>query len=605
MAEPTRSQSSPSRLRTRLAPVLFGLAVLPVAVVAAWFYGMSLRSVESVLEQQTLAAVTDAGAKVEVAFEDLLVVSNLPARSRAVRNAFASTTTARDELRTYSNWFLGNAGGRFVQMIYINANGAPVDRHEALGTAALAQQLTSGDAPEPVFETTDHQGLPGPGQRLRVSVQATQSHGQVFRFSRPVGGRRLTRSGPGADTPTGYVSLDVPIDQLITLQAGGDVELIIVDRDAAQFLLTPDAQYQGLPLTSLPGLASALPKITGETASSVRFVEDGRERIGSFSHLEDPAWTIVAWIDTEPYTSGPRRTGRLTLAVTGLFAVVSGALIILLVTRVQRRTEQLQQANEQIAQGTENKSQFLRRMAHDLRSPMNAIIGYTRLVLRKARGGTLDERQIGNLERIESSSGNLLNLINDILDLSRIEAGRIELSKQPVDVKKLADECADALESIVHENVVLHRALDDVGTINSDPDRLRQVVMNLLGNATKFTEAGSITLSLKRVSGEMTSTDSSSAGPVGGEDAKGSDTHIEITIADTGIGIPAEDLPHIFDEFRQVERQGGEAAEGTGLGLAIAKKTVELLGGQITATSEVGVGTTFTVLLPSVTETTK
>jgi signal transduction histidine kinase len=230
---------------------------------------------------------------------------------------------------------------------------------------------------------------------------------------------------------------------------------------------------------------------------------------------------------------------------------------------------------QQLEQASANKSQFLRRMSHDLRSPMNAIIGYTRLVLRRARA-LLDERQVRNLENIETSSHNLLNLINDILDLSRIEAGRIEVNLQDINPCTLANECADALESIVKESVVLRRDLADVGSINSDVDRLRQVVMNLLGNATKFTESGSITLSLKRV-----------------------DEDVELCVADTGIGIPADDLPHIFDEFRQVERQGGEGAEGTGLGLAIARKTVDLLGGHISATSEVGVGTTFTVRLPA------
>jgi signal transduction histidine kinase len=228
---------------------------------------------------------------------------------------------------------------------------------------------------------------------------------------------------------------------------------------------------------------------------------------------------------------------------------------------------------QQLEQATLNKSQFLRRMSHDLRSPMNAIIGYTRL-LRRRLADRVDEREARNLANIETSSGNLLNLINDILDLSRIEAGRIEVNLQSVDVCALANECADALESIVHENVVLRRDLHDVGVINSDPDRLRQVLMNLLGNATKFTETGSITLFLRREG-----------------DA------VELVIADTGVGIPSADLPHIFDEFRQVERQGGEQTEGTGLGLAIARKTVDLLGGEITATSEVGVGTTFTVRL--------
>jgi signal transduction histidine kinase len=212
-------------------------------------------------------------------------------------------------------------------------------------------------------------------------------------------------------------------------------------------------------------------------------------------------------------------------------------------------------------------------MSHDLRSPMNAIIGYTRLLQRRL-SDRLDEREARNLANIQTSSGNLLNLINDILDLSRIEAGRIEVHLRPVDVRQLANECADALESIVKEGVALHRELCDVGDISSDADRLRQVVMNLLGNAIKFTDQGSITLSLRR-----------------------SDETAELAVADTGVGIPPEDLPHIFDEFRQVERQGGEQREGTGLGLAIAKKTVDLLGGELLATSEVGVGTTFRVRL--------
>jgi signal transduction histidine kinase len=230
---------------------------------------------------------------------------------------------------------------------------------------------------------------------------------------------------------------------------------------------------------------------------------------------------------------------------------------------------------QRLEQASVNKSQFLRRMSHDLRSPMNAIIGYTRL-LRRRTADRLDSREQRNLANIETSSGNLLNLINDILDLSRIEAGRIEVQPRPVDLRQLADECADALESIVRPGVELRRELADVGEVHTDPDRLRQVVMNLLGNATKFTEAGSITLSLGR----------------------NGDGAVELTVVDTGIGIPPEDLPHIFDEFHQVERQGGDQSEGTGLGLAIAKKTVELLGGEIGAASTVGEGTTFTVRLP-------
>jgi signal transduction histidine kinase len=314
--------------------------------------------------------------------------------------------------------------------------------------------------------------------------------------------------------------------------------------------------------------------LTAQVDESMKFTEGGIDRIAAIATLDKPAWTIVASIDTEPYIASPRRTGIFTLAATGLFVLVAGALIALLVTRVQRRTAQLQEANEQleeqnrlvqeanaeIAQATENKSKFLRRMSHDLRSPMNAIIGFTR-ILRRRLADRINEREARNLANIETSSGNLLNLINAILDLGRIEAGHIEVNLQPVDVRQLANECADALESIVKEGVELSREMADVGEVNTDADRLREIVMNLLGNATKFTEAGSITLSLRRDEGGK----------------------IELSIADTGIGIPPDDLPHIFEEFRQVERQGKKATEGTGLGLAIAKKTVGLLGGEITA----------------------
>ena len=233
-------------------------------------------------------------------------------------------------------------------------------------------------------------------------------------------------------------------------------------------------------------------------------------------------------------------------------------------------------ANEEIEEATRNKSEFLRRMSHDSRSPMNAIIGYTRLVLRKAHD-ILDARQLANLENIQTSAENLLNLINDILDLSRIEAGRIELDIHETDLQQLVGECVDTLAPLVQPGVELVRDVWDVPPVQTDPDRLRQVVMNLLGNAAKFTGEGSITVSVRP-------TDDGSA---------------EIRVADTGVGIPPDDLPHIFDEFRQVARQGGEQTEGTGLGLSIARKIVELLGGTITAESQVGRGTAFTVRIGS------
>jgi signal transduction histidine kinase len=202
---------------------------------------------------------------------------------------------------------------------------------------------------------------------------------------------------------------------------------------------------------------------------------------------------------------------------------------------------------------------------------LNAIIGYTRILLRRLKG-SLDDRQYRNLENVQTSSHNLLNLINEILVLSRIEAGRIEVKPADVDMKSLATECAASISSLVGPGVTFHRELQDVAPIRSDEDLLRKVLMNLLGNAVKFTDKGSITMAVRAVR-----------------------TQIEISIADTGMGIPKENLSDIFEEFRQVERHGSTQKEGIGLGLAIAKKSIEMLGGSITAQSQEGVGTTFRI----------
>jgi signal transduction histidine kinase len=212
-------------------------------------------------------------------------------------------------------------------------------------------------------------------------------------------------------------------------------------------------------------------------------------------------------------------------------------------------------------------------MSHDLRTPMNAIIGYTRILLRKTTG-VLDGRQYRNLENIRISADQLLVLINDILDLSRIEAGHLEVRVEPVDVRQLVSECAVAVAPLLQPGVELVQQLEPVPTLRTDPDRLRRILTNLLGNAAKFTHRGRVTLSLRPV-------------------AEG----VELGVADTGIGIPEEELPHIYDEFRQVARKGSTAQEGTGLGLAIVKKYVDLLGGRIAADSRVGEGTRFVLRL--------
>jgi signal transduction histidine kinase/ligand-binding sensor domain-containing protein len=252
--------------------------------------------------------------------------------------------------------------------------------------------------------------------------------------------------------------------------------------------------------------------------------------------------------------------------------------------RVQERTRELEERNQaleeayqriraqnaQIQLATRRKSEFLSRMSHDLRTPMNAIIGYTRILLRKVKT-QLDERQYQNLENIQLSATHLLALINDILDLSRIEAGRIDLHPEKVDIRQVVTQCTATFQPLLQPGVELRQEVADGLSLHTDADRLRRILMNLLGNAVKFTEAGSITVS---------------AWPGEG--------HVQLAVSDTGSGIPAEELPYIFEEFRQVAAQ---KKEGSGLGLAIVKKSVEVLGGSIAVESQVGRGTTFTLRL--------
>ena len=250
-------------------------------------------------------------------------------------------------------------------------------------------------------------------------------------------------------------------------------------------------------------------------------------------------------------------------------------------TKVKERTrelvvanQELQQANLKIREADRLKSEFLANMSHELRTPMNAIIGFTRLVQRKA-ADVLPLKQRENLEKVEISAKQLLALINDILDLSKIEAGKMNLSIMPFDLASLVEACFATVEPIVKRNRVrlVKEVSENLPEVLSDQDKLNQIIINLMSNALKFTEEGEVKLS-----------------------AVLEDSLLKIAVSDTGIGIPSDALKYIFDEFRQVDRKQ-EKREGSGLGLAIARRSVEMLGGEISAVSEPGQGSTFTLYL--------
>jgi signal transduction histidine kinase len=214
-------------------------------------------------------------------------------------------------------------------------------------------------------------------------------------------------------------------------------------------------------------------------------------------------------------------------------------------------------------------------MSHELRTPMNAIKGFTNLVLRRGKDQPW-ERSEENLQKVSHASDHLLTMINDLLDQSKIEAGRMDVNPEQFDVKELVATCCDTVSPLIQEGVELKQDVSD-GEANTDKARVQQMVINLLSNAIKFTDSGSVTVKTEQSDGQLV-----------------------VSVTDTGKGIPADELPTLFDEYRQVEGQSESSVQkGTGLGLSITKKFAELLGGSIGVESVVGQGSTFTLRIPA------
>ena len=241
----------------------------------------------------------------------------------------------------------------------------------------------------------------------------------------------------------------------------------------------------------------------------------------------------------------------------------------------KRMEDDLHRAKAEAEQANHAKSAFLANMSHELRTPLNAIIGFTRIVHRKGEG-VLPEKQIENLDKVLASADNLLSLINTVLDIAKIEAGRMDVLPANFRILPLIDLCANTAQPLLRPTVTLEKQVDEGLTyIYSDQDKIRQIILNLLSNAAKFTHEGKITLTADQV---------------------GKNLHIAVT--DTGIGISTEALSHIFKEFEQADATTTRKYGGTGLGLTISRNLARLLGGDLTVESESGQGSTFTLVIP-------
>ncbi len=275
--------------------------------------------------------------------------------------------------------------------------------------------------------------------------------------------------------------------------------------------------------------------------------------------------------------------------IDSIFMIGASLIFAYLITKVQLldplrklndelalANRRLKESNRKILEANRLKSEFLANMSHELRTPLNSIIGFAKVIL-KGIDGPLTEMQRIDLTAIYTSGQHLLNLVNDILDLTKIEAGKMELNRENLDFQEIiAGVMSTAIVLVEGKDIELIEEVEKgLPQVYADRVRVRQIILNLVANAAKFTDKGSISLRASIRNGELL-----------------------IGVADTGIGIAKKDLPVIFEEFRQLDSSTARRAEGTGLGLPISKRLVEMHGGRLWVQSKFGEGSTFYFTLP-------
>jgi GAF domain-containing protein/DNA-binding response OmpR family regulator len=318
-----------------------------------------------------------------------------------------------------------------------------------------------------------------------------------------------------------------------------------------------------------------LGEIVNDVQNDPRMVSEMSMRVGADQHLlavpllsnEELSGLMAVWRSGEAseftdadlqFLKGLARQASIAIQNAGLFS-------------------QAHEARAAAEQANKAKSTFLANMSHELRTPLNAIIGFTRIVRKKA-DGVLAEKQLENLDKVLSSSEHLLGLINTVLDIAKIEAGRMDVIPARFNLGGLVDQCANLAAPLLKPGVELDKQVDEgVGLIYSDQDKIKQIVLNMLSNAAKFTHEGRILLGVQK---------------------RGPDL-LSIQVTDSGIGISEEALGRIFDEFQQADTSTTRQYGGTGLGLSISRNLARLLGGDLVAESQPGKGSTFTLTIPT------
>jgi signal transduction histidine kinase len=367
-------------------------------------------------------------------------------------------------------------------------------------------------------------------------------HGMIYRYD-----GECCRAAAAYDAPPG--SLELWKRHPIRAGRGTTTGRVLLERRPVQILdVLADPEYDFPEAQKLMGLRTVL---------AVPLLREGM-----------PLGTISLWkTEVAPFTD--KQIELLTTFANQAVIAIENA----------RLFGEIEDKNRQLELASQNKSQFVSSMSHELRTPLNAIIGLTEMMCTNAeRFGT--EKAQEPLRRVNAAGTHLLGLINQVLDLSKIEAGKLELSPQTVDLAPLIDEVVGTASQLPEQNKnrLVVDAQENLGSLTADPMRLRQILLNLLSNACKFTKQGEVALRARKL--------------VDGRD------WVEFSVADTGMGMTPEQQAKLFEEFSQADATTAQRFGGTGLGLAISRKLARMMGGDVTVASEPGKGSVFTVRLP-------
>jgi len=526
--------------RQRIDPLVRAVARMPVTVrtkLLIAFVGTSLLLVAvGLLGQVVLGQSNDRVASVRALQERAVEYSRLKAATESLRDVLAQ-----------------NVGDDF-NVIWPGA--APPGIR---GTYSLAVDLSAVDAAIGVAAKTtpDQLGFtPPPGDRLALR----EIEGTAQRLRRHIEQKLI----PLYEGPTIAIDDEATIDQMLPLRARAEDYASDLATGATGLANGTREEIQDLIERNASSFSSSRALFIGVAAGAIV--------------LALLLGFVLSWSVIGPIQNIDTRLAAIASGdFSGHVDVENRDELGALGANVNRMNDELRRLYTELEAASKHKSEFLANMSHELRTPLNAIIGFSQ-VLRDEMVGPVNPKQAEYLDDISSSGNHLLSLINDVLDLSKVEAGQIELEMHPFSLREALERGVVMVRERATEDGVrvAFDADPEVDVVDGDERRIKQVIFNLLSNAVKFTPAGGeVDVSATRANGE-----------------------VRVSVADTGPGVAPEDRDRIFEEFQQSETGVG-LREGTGLGLALSKRFVELHGGRIWVESEVGHGSTFTFALPA------